>query len=144
MPHHERRGNAAVGDAHPTPLPQVVAAFPEMQIAVAHPGGKGAQEHLAALRHRRLALPPLQWSAEFGDVITDHGSPHAVAAPSTGSAAPETNEASSEIRKRAALAISSGLPVRPIGFWRPRCWTSASLSWPAVRCWSGLATKTRS
>ena len=46
---------------------------------------------------------------------------HAVEAPSTGRAAPETNEASSEIRNSAALAISSGLPVRPIGFWRPRC-----------------------
>ncbi len=46
--------------------------------------------------------------------------PHAVEPPSTGRAAPETNEASSEIRNSAALAISSGLPVRPIGFWRPR------------------------
>ena len=45
---------------------------------------------------------------------------HAVEAPSTGRAAPETNDASSEIRNNAALAISSGLPVRPIGFWRPR------------------------
>src|SRR5215831_14664809 len=69
---------------------------------------------------------------------------HAVAAPSTGSAAPETNEASSEIRNSAALAISSGLPVRPIGFCRPRSWTSSSLSWPAARCWSGRATNTRS
>ena len=74
---------------------------------------------LAPLRHSRGRRSPR---------------PHAVAAPSTGSAAPETNEASSEIRNSAALAISSGLPVRPIGFCRPRICTSASLSSPAVRC----------
>jgi hypothetical protein len=54
--------------------------------------------------------------------------PYAVAAPSTGRAAPDTKEASSEIRNSAALAISSGLPVRPIGIWRARCTTSTSLS----------------
>jgi hypothetical protein len=39
----------------------------------------------------------------------------AVTPPSTGSAAPVMNEASSDRRKSAALAISSGRPVRPSG-----------------------------
>ena len=39
----------------------------------------------------------------------------AVTPPSTGRAAPVMKEASSERRKRAAFAISSGRPVRPSG-----------------------------
>ena len=39
----------------------------------------------------------------------------AVAPPSTGSATPVTNDASSDNKKSAALAISSGLPGRPMG-----------------------------
>src|SRR5581483_268421 len=40
----------------------------------------------------------------------------AVRPPSTTSVVPVTNEASSEARKSTALAISSGSPIRPIGF----------------------------
>ena len=69
---------------------------------------------------------------------------YAVAAPSTGRAAPDTKEASSDRRNSAALAISSGLPVRRSGICWARRWTSASLSSPPACCWSGRATKTRS
>ena len=57
----------------------------------------------------------------------------AVTPPSTGSAAPVTNDASSESRNRAAFAISSGFPVRPSGT-EPaaRLATSSSGSMPAV------------
>src|SRR5262249_14601160 len=61
---------------------------------------------------------------------------HAVVPPSTGRAAPVTNEASSESKKSAALAISSGRPGRPIGFWPARWRTSSSGSRPRVLCWS--------
>jgi hypothetical protein len=57
----------------------------------------------------------------------------AVTPPSTGSAAPVMNDASSESRKSAAFAISSGLPVRPSGTepWE-RLRTSSSGSIPTV------------
>src|SRR5712692_9717589 len=57
----------------------------------------------------------------------------AVTPPSTGSAAPVINDASSERRKSAALAISSGRPVRPSGTepWARLC-TSASGFIPTV------------
>jgi predicted PurR-regulated permease PerM len=57
----------------------------------------------------------------------------AVTPPSTGSATPVTNDASSDSRKSAAFAISSGRPVRPIGT-EPcaRFCTSSSGSMPAV------------
>src|SRR5215470_1735366 len=69
----------------------------------------------------------------------------AVTPPSTGSATPVTNDASSERRNSAAFAISSGRPVRPSGTepWA-RLRTSSSGSMPAVDFWSGRATKTRS
>src|SRR6185503_18167825 len=55
------------------------------------------------------------------------------------------NEASSDRRKRAALAISSGRPVRPSGTDPPaRRRTRSSGSMPAVDFWSGRATNTRS
>src|SRR5205807_8487526 len=57
----------------------------------------------------------------------------AVTPPSTGRAAPVMNEASSESRKRAALAISSGRPVRPRGTApAARRRTRSSGSMPAV------------
>src|SRR5207237_1085759 len=68
----------------------------------------------------------------------------AVAPPSPGSATPVTNEASSETRKRATLAISSGFAGRPVGLLAPRCWTSASMSFGRGPALSGRATKTRS
>jgi hypothetical protein len=88
---------------------------------------------IAKARFVFKAKPPVP-SCSFASTQSATAAAHAVAAPSTGSAAPETKDASSEIRNKAALAISSGLPVRPIGFWRPRNWTSSSLSCPAVRC----------
>ena len=45
--------------------------------------------------------------------------------PSTTIDDPVTNEASSEARKRAALAISSGRPNRPMGMWVRRRWRLA-------------------
>jgi len=47
--------------------------------------------------------------------------------PSTKNDEPVTNEASSEARKSAALAISSASPKRPIGTWTKRRWRFSSV-----------------
>src|SRR5262245_7885 len=81
-----------------------------------------------------LVAFPKELGFEFG---SGHGVLHrgqaAVTPPSTGSATPVTNDASSERRNSAALAISSGRPVRPSGTepWA-RLRTSSSGSIPAV------------
>src|SRR5579872_6333157 len=86
-------------------------------------GGDGAASPRRPyrLRDHPLPIPPHQGGGR-------DGFRHAVAAPSTGRAAPETNEASSDNRNSAALAISSGLPVRRIGICCERRTISASLS----------------
>src|SRR5262245_7329059 len=81
-----------------------------------------------------LVAFPNELGFELG---SSHGVLHrgqaAVTPPSTGSATPVTNDASSERRNSAALAISSGRPVRPSGTepWA-RLRTSSSGSIPAV------------
>ena len=59
---------------------------------------------------------------------------YAVIPPSTGIAIPLTNDASSDNKKSAALATSSGCPGLPIGPAPPRFFTSSSLSNPLVDC----------
>ena len=84
-------------------------------------------------RQQPLTLPSLSRWAPPSPAVRERGCSRlsmiqAVAAPSTGRAAPETNEASSDSRNRAALAISSGLPGAAHRDRRLRRTTSASLS----------------
>src|SRR6266545_4358035 len=113
--------------------------------------GAGAENGLEGegeLGVRRLAVLVVPGLADAGDGDLASKSPllhAAVTPPSTGRATPVMNDASSESRKRAALAISSGWPVRPSGTApAARLRTSSSRSMPAVDFWSGRATKTRS
>src|SRR5215470_12603374 len=115
--------------------------------------GASTQDGLERQRElgvRRLAVLVVRGLADprNGDLAAQRSflSVHAaVTPPSTGSATPVTNDASSEMRKSAALAISSGLPVRPSGTApAARFCTSSSGSIPAVDFWSGRATNTRS
>ena len=71
--HREGQRHAAVGDAEPPGRAKIVAALPQMQIAVAHPGSQGAHQHFAAVRDRRRLLGPLQRLPELRDIIADHG-----------------------------------------------------------------------
>jgi hypothetical protein len=71
--HGERQGDAARLQRQPLAVAEIVAALPDVEVAVADPGGADAQAHLRAFRLRRLALGELKRRSEFCDLIAFHG-----------------------------------------------------------------------
>src|SRR5262249_21565329 len=58
---------------------EIVFAAADVDVAVADAGGEHAAQHLGAARGRRRLLGALQRSAEFHDVVADHGDPPGMA-----------------------------------------------------------------
>ncbi|KAG1522769.1 hypothetical protein G6F51_014578 [Rhizopus arrhizus] len=73
MAHRQRQRHAAVFQGQRAALAQVITAFPQVDIAVAHPRRTDLQQHLRPLRGGRGLIHFLQGFAEVDDAIALHG-----------------------------------------------------------------------
>src|SRR4029077_3265982 len=74
MPHRARQRHAAVLQRQRfAPVAEIVAAFPDMKIAVANTGRLHLDQHLRSSGLRRRLIHFLQGGVELGDLETLHG-----------------------------------------------------------------------
>src|SRR5262245_15048560 len=72
VPHGERQLDPAVRQHQFLTASNLVVAVPDVQVGVAHAGGKHLQKHLRALRLWSLALVHMQRRAAFAHLKTPH------------------------------------------------------------------------
>src|SRR5262249_25146492 len=70
--HGQRQRNAAVFERHALAVAEIVAAFPDGEVAVADAGRLDPQQHFGARRLRRRHFDQLQRLFELGDPIAFH------------------------------------------------------------------------
>src|SRR5579872_2734496 len=75
MAHGQRQVDAAVLERQTLAVAEIVAAFPDMKIAVANARGDHFEQHLGALRRRRGRLSLDERLAESGDLVAFHAAP---------------------------------------------------------------------
>src|SRR5579864_5367821 len=69
VPECERKFHAALGEGQPAPMPEVISAFPDVDVAVADPGGLHLDHDLGPFGHWDRLLEHLQRLAKSSQAV---------------------------------------------------------------------------